>query len=339
MPDVVGVSFKRAGKIYHFEKGSIELSIGDYVIVETVRGREMGRVSVASREVEGDSSGTALKSIIRKATEEDFDLYYENRFKAAEALKICAEKVKAHKLAMKLIDVEYTHEGSKVIFYFSAEGRIDFRNLVRDLAAVFKKRIELHQIGVRDEAKLIGGLGPCGRPICCATFMTEFDPVSIKMAKEQNLSLNPERISGTCGRLMCCLKHEHCFYHETLKELPEIGTTIEFPEGPGMVVDLSVPKRSVIMEFANNVRTEVPQAELPPYRPARAERGENRGRQGKRNGEKPPAPPSQKPDEKPQEKPPKEPQEKPPEGPQEKPQEKPPGEPENSPPQGSERGE
>jgi cell fate regulator YaaT (PSP1 superfamily) len=258
MPLVIGVSFKRAGKIYLFNPGELQLAIGEQVVVETVRGVEMGRICTGIQNVEESDLAAPVKNVIRGATQEDMDKHYENSLKSTEAFKICVEKIKAHKLPMKLIDVEYTLDGNKAIFYFSAEGRIDFRNLVRDLASIFKKRIELHQIGVRDEAKLIGGLGPCGRPVCCATFMKEFDPVSIKMAKEQNLSLNPERISGTCGRLMCCLKHEYQFYHEALKGLPDVGSTIEIPEGNATVVDFSIPKRMIIVELSSKVRMEIP---------------------------------------------------------------------------------
>ncbi|MHC9540010.1 MAG: stage 0 sporulation family protein [Vulcanimicrobiota bacterium] len=274
MPVLIGVSFKRAGKVYLFDPGTIELAMGDMVVVETARGRELGRVCTKPQNVEESEVVSPLKTVMRKATEEDSDTFFQNRLKSTEAFRICNDKIQEHNLPMKLIDVEYTLDSSKAIFYFSAEGRIDFRNLVRDLASVFKKRIELHQIGVRDEAKLIGGLGPCGRPVCCASFMTEFDPVSIKMAKEQNLSLNPERISGTCGRLMCCLKHEHVFYHETLKELPDLGSTIELPEGKATVVELSVPKRCVIVELANNVRVELPVEKLPPRKSHRRGRDE-----------------------------------------------------------------
>lgn len=262
MPVLVGVSFKRAGKVYYFDPADIELDIGDQVVVETMRGKELGIISTKQSEVPEEEIVKPLRSVIRKATSEDYNKYFENRFKAKEAFRICNEKIKAHNLPMKLIDAEFTLDGQKVIFYFSAEGRIDFRNLVRELASIFKKRIELHQIGVRDEAKLIGGLGPCGRPVCCSSFMKEFDPVSIKMAKEQNLSLNPERISGTCGRLMCCLKHEYSFYQEALKELPEVGKVLELPEGTATVVDLCIPKMSVIVELPNNVKIEMPISRL-----------------------------------------------------------------------------
>jgi len=264
MATQIGVSFRRAGKIYHFDAGGMEFNRGDLVVVDTVRGREMGRISTKPMPVEENEQVLQLKKIVRAASEEDLNLYFENRLRSTEAFNVCEEKIREHKLPMKLIDVEYTLDGNKAIFYFSAEGRIDFRNLVRDLAAIFKKRIELHQIGVRDEAKMIGGLGPCGRSVCCSTFMTDFDPVSIKMAKEQNLSLNPERISGTCGRLMCCLKHEYAFYHEMLKELPDLGAQIELPEGRATVIELCIPKRSVVVELAaNNARMEVPADRLP----------------------------------------------------------------------------
>ncbi|MCL6615285.1 MAG: stage 0 sporulation family protein, partial [Firmicutes bacterium] len=214
MPRVVGVRFKQAGKIYYFDPGELELGPGKQVIVETVRGLEFGQVIVGSKEVPEAEVAQPLKKVLRVATPEDLVQVEENRQRERRARAVFEEKVAAHGLQMKLVDVEYTFDRAKVIFYFTAEGRVDFRELVKDLAGVFRTRIELRQIQVRDEAKMLGGLGPCGRPLCCATFLGEFEPVSIKMAKEQNLSLNPTKISGICGRLMCCLRFECEVYRE-----------------------------------------------------------------------------------------------------------------------------
>jgi len=209
---VVGVRFKPAGKIYYFDSEELELKAGDAVIVETIRGVEYGEVAIGRREVAEDKLVLPLKKVIRRADEVDRATYKSNQQKEAEALEICKKKVREHKLPMRLIDVEYTFDMGKIIFYFTAENRVDFRELVKDLAAIFKTRIELRQIGVRDEAKMLGGIGTCGRVLCCSNFLGEFEPVSIRMAKEQNLSLNPTKISGICGRLMCCLKYESELY-------------------------------------------------------------------------------------------------------------------------------
>lgn len=209
---VVGVRFKPAGKLYYFDKADLDLQKGDPIIVETARGIEHGLVAIDSREMSEDQLVLPLKKVIRKATEEDENNYQQNKAREVEALEICKQKVQAHDLPMRLIDVEYTFDMGKIIFYFTAEGRVDFRELVKDLASVFKTRIELRQIGVRDEAKMLGGIGTCGRVLCCNNFLGEFAPVSIKMAKEQHLSLNPTKISGICGRLMCCLKYESEMY-------------------------------------------------------------------------------------------------------------------------------
>lgn len=209
---VVGVRFKPAGKIYHFESEDLELQSGDAVIVETIRGIEYGVVALGKREISEDQLVLPLKKVIRKANEEDTAIYNKNKQKEAEALELCKAKVRLHNLPMRLIDVEYTFDMGKIIFYFTAESRVDFRELVKDLASIFKTRIELRQIGVRDEAKMLGGVGTCGRILCCNNFLGEFEPVSIRMAKEQNLSLNPTKISGICGRLMCCLKYESELY-------------------------------------------------------------------------------------------------------------------------------
>ena len=212
MANVVGVRFRKAGKIYYFLPGGLDLKPKDYVIVETARGMEFGEVVLPLREVPEEELVAPLIEVIRKATPEDYEHYQENKRKEKDAFQICLDKIAAHKLPMKLIDVEYTFDNNKIIFSFTAEGRVDFRELVKDLAAVFRTRIELRQIGVRDEAKLLGGIGPCGRELCCSLFLGEFEPVSIRMAKDQNLSLNPTKISGICGRLMCCLKYENGCY-------------------------------------------------------------------------------------------------------------------------------
>ena len=236
MQTVVGVRFKKAGKIYYFDPHDLELETGEYAIVETSRGVEYGKIVVGPKEVSEEDIVSPLKKVIRKATEEDAEKVAENRKKESKAFDICLEKIQEHGLPMKLIDVEYTFDNSKVIFYFTAEGRVDFRELVKDLAAIFRTRIELRQIGVRDEAKMIGGLGPCGRPLCCKSFLGEFEPVSIKMAKEQNLSLNPTKISGICGRLMCCLKYEQEYYEEIGKKMPKVNKEVITPHGPGVVI-------------------------------------------------------------------------------------------------------
>lgn len=237
MVKVVGVRFKKAGKIYYFDPDEIYVQHNDFVVVETARGIEFGHVVVGPKEIEEEAIVAPLKKVIRIALDEDFDMHRENKRKAQEAIDICQKKVDEHELKMKLIDVEYTFDNNKVIFYFTSDGRVDFRDLVKDLAAIFKTRIELRQIGVRDEAKMVGGIGPCGKQVCCAQFLGEFDPVSIKMAKEQSLSLNPTKISGLCGRLMCCLKYEQDNYEELLKKMPQIGSIAMVPNGKGVVIE------------------------------------------------------------------------------------------------------
>lgn len=237
MIKVVGVRFKKAGKIYYFDPDKIEVQNNDFVIVETARGIEFGHVVVGPKEVTEDEIVTPLKKVLRIALDEDFDTHRENKKKAKEALEICEKKVADHNLDMKLVDVEYTFDNNKVIFYFTADGRVDFRDLVKDLASIFRTRIELRQIGVRDEAKMIGGVGPCGQVTCCTRFLGEFAPVSIKMAKEQSLSLNPTKISGLCGRLMCCLKYEQDTYEELLEKMPNVGDIVTTPQGRGIIVD------------------------------------------------------------------------------------------------------
>jgi len=237
MITVVGVRFKTAGKIYYFDPDKIDVKFNDFVVVETARGIEFGHVVVGPKEISEEEIISPLKSVLRIALDEDFDIHRENKRKAEEAILKCQGKVDEHGLRMKLVDVEYTFDNNKVIFYFTADGRVDFRELVKDLAAIFKTRIELRQIGVRDEAKTVGGIGPCGKEVCCKQFLGEFDPVSIKMAKEQSLSLNPTKISGLCGRLMCCLKYEHETYEELLEKMPQVGSIIITPSGKGTIVD------------------------------------------------------------------------------------------------------
>ena len=230
MTKVIGVRFRRAGKVYFFSPGKLEIHHGDHVIVETARGVEFGNVVTGPREVEEERISQPLKSVIRLANKDDYRREEKNREKEKEAFSICQEKIRKHGLDMKLIDAEYTFDNNKVLFYFTADGRIDFRELVKDLASVFRTRIELRQIGVRDETKIRGGIGICGRELCCHTYLTEFAPVSIKMAKEQNLSLNPSKISGVCGRLMCCLTNEEQNYEELNSRLPAVGDTVTTPE-------------------------------------------------------------------------------------------------------------
>ena len=230
MVEVIGVRFRTAGKIYFFNPKEFQVKSGDHVIVETARGIEFGSVVSERRQVKEKCIGDELKPVLRIATKEDEERAAKNREKEKEAYKICLDKIKEHELDMKLVSTEYTFDNNKVLFYFTADGRIDFRELVKDLASVFKTRIELRQIGVRDETKILGGIGSCGRPLCCATYMPEFVPVSIKMAKEQNLSLNPSKISGVCGRLMCCLKNEQETYEELNSHLPSVGDYVTTPE-------------------------------------------------------------------------------------------------------------
>ena len=237
MAAIIGVRFKRGGKIYYFRPNEEQIDVGSFVVVETVRGTECGEVVMGKQEIDDDTLNREIKTIIRKATKEDLARVEDNKRKAKRAFEICSEKIKAHGLAMNLLEVEYTFDNSKIVFNFSAEGRVDFRELVKDLASVFRARIELRQIGVRDEAKMLGGLGVCGRPFCCKQFMGDFQSVSIKMAKEQGLSLNPVKISGTCGRLMCCLKHEQDTYEDLMRILPAVGSTVVTPDGEGVVVE------------------------------------------------------------------------------------------------------
>ncbi len=246
MEKVIGVRFRNAGKVYYFSPGKLNIPKGKHVIVETARGVEYGYVVVGTKEVEGSKVVQPLKPVLRIATAEDDAKEASNRQKEKEAFQICLEKIRKHKLEMKLIQAEYTFDNNKVLFYFTADGRIDFRELVKDLAAVFKTRIELRQIGVRDETKIVGGIGICGRSLCCHTHLSEFIPVSIKMAKEQNLSLNPTKISGVCGRLMCCLKHEQETYEELNSRLPGLGDYVTTNDGlKGEVQSVNVLRQKV----------------------------------------------------------------------------------------------
>jgi len=249
MKVVTGVRFKKPGKIYYFDPGNLNIRKGNHVIVDTAMGEEYGEVVIERKEVEDSEITDSLKKVIRVATEKDEKIRLNFKAKEKDAFKTCLEKIEKHGLSMKLIDVEYKYDGSKIIFYFTAEGRIDFRELVKDLAAVFKTRIELRQIGVRDEVKRCGGNGICGRELCCCSFLGNFETVSIKMAKEQNISLNPSKISGNCGRLMCCLKYEQEVYEEKLKGLPRIGAIVKTKDGTGEVCAVETLKEIVRVKY------------------------------------------------------------------------------------------
>ncbi|HEY8390634.1 MAG TPA: stage 0 sporulation family protein [Clostridia bacterium] len=245
MPMIVGIKFKKTNKIYYFSPENMEFSEGEGVIVETARGIEFGTVVITPRNVDESKIIQPLKPVIRKATEEDFKKLEEQQAKIPQALKLAEEKIKKHNLDMKLVDVEYTFDGNKIIFYFTSDGRVDFRELVKDLAYVFKIRIELRQIGIRDECKMLGGLAPCGRECCCSSYLSDYSKVNIKMAKNQGLSLNPSKISGLCGRLMCCLEYENDYYVETAKHMPKINSEVTTPEGTGIVVYNNMLKETV----------------------------------------------------------------------------------------------
>ena len=254
MYNVVGVRFKKAGKIYYFDPAEFPLEKDQYVIVETARGVEYGKVVVPVKQVEEHDVVLPLKQVVRPADDLDRHQVDENQVESKRAFELGTEKIVEHTLEMKLVDVEYTFDRNKIIFYFTAEGRVDFRDLVKDLAAVFRTRIELRQIGVRDEAKMLGGIGPCGRMLCCSTFLGDFEPVSIKMAKDQNLSLNPSKISGLCGRLMCCLKYENDAYEEAKVLMPDMGSRIFTPDGKGKVVGINLLERVMQVELAEQQR-------------------------------------------------------------------------------------
>ena len=251
MAEVIGVRFKEVGKVYYFDPLDNKLNTGDMVVVETARGLECGEVATPNKTIDEAELTHPLKPLIRIADENDLKHLAENKEKEKEAYKICEQKIAQHKLEMKLVNVEYTFDNTKILFYFTADGRVDFRALVKDLASVFRTRIELRQIGVRDEAKMLGGLGICGKPFCCASFMGEFQPVSIKMAKEQGLSLSPVKISGTCGRLMCCLKYEQEAYTDLLKKTPKVGAIVNTPEGRGLVVENNLIARTLKVKLNN----------------------------------------------------------------------------------------
>ena len=240
MAEIIGVRFKSVGKVYYFDPGPLRVEKGAKVIVETARGVECGEVAMANRQVSDTAIVKPLKKVMRLANEEDLKKVSDNAAREKQAFSVCNEKIAKHKLNMKLVDVEFTFDNNKILFYFTADGRVDFRELVKDLASVFRTRIELRQIGVRDEAKMLGGLGICGRPFCCSSFLGEFQPVSIKMAKEQGLSLNPTKISGTCGRLMCCLKYEQEAYEDLLRTTPKAGSWVRTKEGRGVVTEVNL---------------------------------------------------------------------------------------------------
>ena len=272
MASVIGVRFKNAGKLYYFDPGSFWPTAGDAVIVETVRGLEYGEVVTGVKEVSDELITPPLKKVIRIATAEDAAHNADNRQKERDALTLCQKKVQEHKLQMKLVGCEYTFDNSKILFYFTSDKRVDFRGLVKDLATAFHTRIELRQIGVRDEARMMGGLGMCSRPVCCAQFLGDFQPVSIKMAKEQNLSLNPTKISGICGRLMCCLKYEEDHYEATRRRMPRVGKEVITPDGVGVVVDLNILKETVRVRIPKGDSTEqkdYPLADIQRVQPAR----------------------------------------------------------------------
>ena len=252
MAIIIGVKFKGAGKVYYFDPDEAILNAGDYVVVETSRGIECGTVTFGNREINDDGLNRPLKKIIRPATAEDIAHLEDNRKKEEKAYGICLKKIIEHNLKMKLVTVEYTFDNNKILFYFTADGRVDFRELVKDLAGIFRTRIELRQIGVRDESKMLGGLGICGREFCCKGFLSDFQPVSIKMAKEQGMSLNPVKISGTCGRLMCCLKYEQEAYSDLLKKTPKIGAYVSTPDGKGTVVDQNLIKGILNVQLQKN---------------------------------------------------------------------------------------
>jgi cell fate regulator YaaT (PSP1 superfamily) len=261
MPTIAGIRFKRAGRIYYFDPGDLELKSDDFVVVETSRGTEVGWVAIAPKQVLASELNEPLKPVLRRAEAADLLLQQHYRAKEAEAVEKCREEVARHGLPMKLVGAEYNFDGSRLTFFFTAEGRVDFRELVKDLAVVFKTRIELRQIGARDEAKLHGGLGPCGRPLCCITFLGDFASVSIRMAKDQDLPLNPVKISGLCGRLLCCLGYENELYCALRAHLPKVGDKVALSQGKGVVISLNVPKETVTVELEpSKVHVEAPAA-------------------------------------------------------------------------------
>ncbi|MCR4428542.1 MAG: stage 0 sporulation family protein [Caldiserica bacterium] len=259
---VVGVRFREGGRIYTFDPGILHIGPGDYVIVQTSRGLEIGIVAYGPREIQPHELTQPLNRVLRKATRKDIERMEENREEEKKAFRICEEKIKSHNLPMNLVSVEYLFDRSKFVFYFTSETRVDFRDLVKDLASVLHARVELWQIGARDETKVFGGLGICGRPLCCATFLKEFSPVTIKMAKEQSLALNPLKISGVCGRLMCCLRYEYETYREARSRMPKEGTMVETPQGRGRVMELNALKETLLVQLDNQVVVEFPLEEI-----------------------------------------------------------------------------
>lgn len=274
MIDVIGVRFKPVGKTYYFNPAGLTVRQGDFVIVETARGMEYGEVVMGKRTIEAEQFKKPVKEVVRIATDEDTARYTRNKEFEKEAYKICLEKIEEHKLEMKLVEVEYTFDGNKILFYFTADGRIDFRELVKDLATVFRTRIELRQIGVRDEAKTLGSVGVCGRSLCCSRFLEEFVPVSIKMAKEQGLSLNPSKISGACGRLMCCLKYEQDTYEEMLKVTPKQGALVSTPQGNGTVEFVSLLKGKIKVKLEDENEKTLKEFDVSEVKPIKKNRNE-----------------------------------------------------------------
>jgi cell fate regulator YaaT (PSP1 superfamily) len=262
MPLVVGVSFRKVGKVYYFDPGDLQLNEGDYVIAETARGIEFGYVMVSPKSVTEEELVAPLKKIVRVASSQDVDRENANREKEHTAYEVCQKKILEHNLPMKLLEAEYTFDGSQVTFSFSAENRVDFRELVKDVAGALKTKVQLHQIGVRDEAKLIGGYGTCGRSLCCSTFLSNFEPVSMKMAKDQSLFLNPTKFSGVCGKLMCCLRYEHDYYKDMKERFPSVGAIIPTPKGQGKVVDANVVSCKLMVELEGEVLVEFHMEEL-----------------------------------------------------------------------------
>lgn len=262
MPLVVGVSFRRVGKVYYFDPGELQLHEGDFVIAETARGVEFGEVVLEPRDVPDHELVAPLKRVVRLASGDDLEREAANRERETHAYEVCERKIAEHNLPMKLLEAEYAFDGSQVTFSFSADGRIDFRELVKDVAGILKTKVQLHQIGVRDEAKLIGGYGTCGRSLCCATFLSAFDPISMKMAKDQSLFLNPAKFSGVCGKLMCCLRYEHEFYKEAQKRLPSVGAVLQLEECRGKVVDVNMVSGMITLQTEEDVQIHIPASEL-----------------------------------------------------------------------------
>jgi len=262
MPLVVGVSFRKVGKVYYFDPGDLDLHEGAFVIAETARGVEFGEVVMEPKEVSEDELVAPLKRIVRVATGEDLEREAANRDREKHAIEVCERKIREHNLPMKLLDAEYAFDGSQVTFSFSADGRVDFRELVKDVAGALRTKVQLHQIGVRDEAKLIGGYGTCGRPLCCATFLSTFEPISMKMAKDQSLFLNPAKFSGSCGKLMCCLRYEHEFYRDAQKRLPAVGAILQLEKGRGKVIDVNVVNGMLTVQTEDDVQLHIPACQL-----------------------------------------------------------------------------